>query len=120
MWFGRSQASLDVSILECGVDLLVRGAPYFHGFLIAREIKEREANRLLTPHGTLYKALHRMLRDGLLASEWEDAASAERESRPQRRLYRVTTAGQAALTAARATAASSETRLQSQTGPLTP
>ena len=38
---------------------------------------------------------------GLLESRWEDAAIAEAEGRPRRRLYRVTGLGEAALADAR-------------------
>jgi len=97
-----SLVPLELSILEAGIELVVRGAPYFHGFLIAKEIKEREDARLLTAHGTLYKALDRMQKAGLLESEWEDPAKAAADGRPRRRLYRVTAAGEAALAKARA------------------
>ena len=93
---------LEMSILDAGIELAVRGAPYFHGFLIAKEIKEREDARLLTAHGTLYKALDRMQKAGLLESEWEDPSIGAAEGRPRRRLYRVTMAGEAALANARA------------------
>lgn len=93
---------LELSILDAGIELAVRGAPYFHGFLIAREIKEREDARLLTAHGTLYKALDRMQKAGLLESEWEDPSVGAAEGRPRRRLYRVTMAGETALANARA------------------
>jgi DNA-binding PadR family transcriptional regulator len=97
-----SLVPLELSILEAGIELAVRGAQYFHGFLIAKEVKEREDARLLTAHGTLYKALDRMQKAGLLESEWEDPVAAAAEGRPRRRLYRVTVAGQAALAEARA------------------
>ena len=93
---------IELSILEAGIELRIRGAGYFHGFLIAKEIKEREGARLLTAHGTLYKALDRMEKAGLLESQWEDPAAAALESRPRRRLYLVTTAGEAALARAQA------------------
>ena len=96
-----SLVPLELSILEAGIELAVRGAPYFHGFLIAKEIKEREDARLLTAHGTLYKALDRMQKAGLLESEWEDPVAAAAAGRPRRRLYRVTVAGQTALANAR-------------------
>jgi DNA-binding PadR family transcriptional regulator len=104
-----SLVPLEVSILDAGIELAVRGAPYFHGFLIAKEIKEREDARLLTAHGTLYKALDRMQKAGLLESEWEDPVAAATEGRPRRRLYRVTLAGQAALAKARAPMATGAT-----------
>ena len=93
---------IELSILDTAIELRVRGAPYFHGFMIAREIKEREHARLLTAHGTLYKALDRMEKSGLLTSEWEDPGVAAHEGRPRRRFYSVTAAGEAALVRARA------------------
>ena len=92
---------IELSILETGIELRVRGLPFFYGFLIAKEIKERQEAKLLTAHGTLYKALDRMERAGLLDSRWEDPLVAAEQGRPRRRLYRVTAAGEAALAKAR-------------------
>ena len=94
----------EVSILAAGVDLRRDGATTFYGFSIAKEIREREGARRLTAHGTLYKALDRMERAGLLASCWEDPLVAARERRPRRRLYEVTSAGERALAKAQAEA----------------
>jgi len=88
---------LEESILDAGMGALRSGEPEFHGFSIAKAIKERDAARRLTAHGTLYKALARMERAGLLESRWEDPATAAAEQRPRRRLYRVTASGAAAL-----------------------
>ena len=88
---------LEVSILETGLDLRLRGSTSFHGFLIAKEIKDRQEARLLTAHGTLYRALDRLQRAGFLESEWEDPLVAASEGRPRRRFYWVTAAGEAAL-----------------------
>ena len=77
---------LELSILEAGIELKIRGLDSFHGFLLAKEMKEREAARLLTAHGTLYRALDRLQRSGFLESEWEDPLVAASESRPRRRL----------------------------------
>jgi PadR family transcriptional regulator len=52
------------------------------------------------PSGTVYPALSRLERDGLLRSSWEDEASAHGEGRPARRYYRITAAGSKALTEA--------------------
>ena len=62
----------------------------FHGYLIAKEIKEHADNRLLTAYGTLYRALGRLESMGLLTSRWEDAMIAADENRPRRRLSRHT------------------------------
>ena len=93
---------LEISILEAGIESAVRGAPEWHGFAMARAVKEQQDARMLTAHGTLYKALDRMERGGLLESRWEDPMHAAEERRPRRRLYRVTAVGAQVL--ARATA----------------
>ena len=83
-------------MLEVGLDLLGRGVEEFHGFLIAKEMKEKDETRMLTAHGTLYKALSRMQKAGLLDSRWEDPQVAEEENRPRWRLYHATATGQRA------------------------
>jgi DNA-binding PadR family transcriptional regulator len=45
------------------------------------------------PGGTVYPALSRFERDGLVASTWEPPEIARAEGRPPRRYYRVTRAG---------------------------
>jgi PadR family transcriptional regulator PadR len=91
---------LEISILSAAVDLAARGAPRFHGFLLAKDLKERDGARSLTAHGTLYKALDRLEKAGLLASFWEDPNAAADENRPRRRFYIVTPAGERALASA--------------------
>ena len=111
---------LEISVLEAGIAVAAQGAPYFHGFLIAKEMKEREDARLLTAHGTLYKALDRMQQAGLLESEWEDPLVAAQEGRPRRRLYRVTAVGETALAGVRAPMRTSATHSHRQAGPALP
>jgi PadR family transcriptional regulator, regulatory protein PadR len=84
---------IEQAILACALDLAAAGEPDFHGFAMARRIRDAGEARQLTAHGTLYKALARLERAGLLASCWEDPALAGAEGRPRRRLYRVTPAG---------------------------
>lgn len=86
-----------MSILEAALELRRAGESEFHGFGIAREVKARDEARALTAHGTLYKALGRMERAGLLESEWEDPDVAMGNGRPRRRLYCVTGLGERAL-----------------------
>ena len=88
--------------------------------MIAREVKERQDARLLTAHGTLYKALDRLRSAGLLESEWEDPVLAAQANRPRRRLYWVTAAGEAALANARVPVRKDATQRRPQTGPVTP
>ena len=95
---------IEVSILDAGLRARRRGAEEFHGFQLAHEIGERDGARMLTAHGTLYKALSRLAIAGLLESRWEDPNIGAAEGRPRRRLYRVTLAGVRALAEASGTA----------------
>lgn len=94
--------SIELPILETAIELRVRGARRFHGFMMAREIKQRQGARLLTAHGTLYKALDHLRKMGFLQSEWEDPLLAAQDGRPRRRFYSVTAAGEAAVVKANA------------------
>jgi PadR family transcriptional regulator PadR len=51
------------------------------------------------PSGTVYPALRRLERDGLIRSSWESQAVADAGQRPPRKYYRITRAGQATLAA---------------------
>jgi DNA-binding MarR family transcriptional regulator len=93
---------IEVDLLQAAIDLRADGHREFYGYLIASAMKDR-ASRSLTAHGTLYKALDRMEKAGLIKSRWEDPQIAASEERPRRRLYEVTAAGEAAMMAAVAT-----------------
>jgi DNA-binding PadR family transcriptional regulator len=54
------------------------------------------------PSGTVYPALRRLERAGLLRSGWEDAEEARSAGRPRRRTYRLTSRGREALPEAEA------------------
>ena len=89
---------LEASILEAGLDLRRRGLDAAHGFLLAKEMRDRASARLLTAYGTLYKALERLEKAGFLQSFWEGPPQiAADEGRPRRHFYRVTMAGETAL-----------------------
>jgi PadR family transcriptional regulator len=51
------------------------------------------------PSGTVYPALRRLERDGLIRSRWESETAAESEQRPARKYYKLTSAGRAILEA---------------------
>jgi DNA-binding PadR family transcriptional regulator len=74
----------------------------FHGYAIAREMRQGNEARRLIAHGTLYRALERLEDAGLLKSDMEDAIVAAAESRPRRRLYQVTAEGEQAYVSAAA------------------
>jgi PadR family transcriptional regulator len=54
------------------------------------------------PSGTVYPALRRLERAGLLRSGWEDLDRAREEGRPRRRTYALTPSGRDALAEAEA------------------
>lgn len=88
---------IEEAILAAGLDLGRIGVKEFHGFAVAKRMKDVGEAHQLTAHGTLYKALDRMKRGGLLESRWEDPSIAAEDGRPRRRLYRVTGLGERAL-----------------------
>ncbi len=77
------------SVQLCILSLLAEGRKY--GFQIIKELKDRSGNYLVLKEGTLYPALHRMEKRGLIVSEWT-----VEEDKP-RRYYAITPAGEAAL-----------------------
>ncbi len=62
-----------------------------HGYAIAETLRSRSQGGIDLPEGTLYPALHRLERAGLIASEWSE------QSGRRRRIYRLTAKGQRAL-----------------------
>lgn len=93
---------IERQILEASVLLRARGLDEAHGFLIARTIGDQAASRRLTAYGTLYKALDRLERAGLLESRWEEPQDAAEAARPRRRFYRITSMGESAMAEAQA------------------
>jgi PadR family transcriptional regulator PadR len=70
-----------------------RGVESFHGYLIATQLRELSDARRLTAYGTLYRALARLEKMGLMKSVWEDPQSAADAGRPRRRLYSISEEG---------------------------
>jgi DNA-binding PadR family transcriptional regulator len=64
-----------------------------HGYEVITRLRDRSDGAFELPEGTVYPALHRLEEAGLLASTW-DVVSGRR-----RRIYQLTTAGEAALAA---------------------
>ena len=87
---------LEIAICQTAVALRRRGATEFHGYEIAQKLADATAARLLTAYGTLYRALGRLEKMGLLRSRWEHPEIPARENRPGRRLYELTALGEAA------------------------
>src|SRR5580698_11442548 len=51
------------------------------------------------PSGTVYPAMRRLERDGLILSRWEQQSIADAEQRPPRKYYRLTRSGRTTLEA---------------------
>jgi PadR family transcriptional regulator, regulatory protein PadR len=62
-----------------------------HGYVILQRLKERSSGAFDLAEGTIYPALHRLERDGLLASTWST------DSGRRRRIYSVTRTGASSL-----------------------
>jgi len=59
-----------------------------HGYALVQHIKQRSNELLQVEEGSLYPALQRMLREGLVKAEWQISASNRKV-----RTYRITPAG---------------------------
>jgi PadR family transcriptional regulator PadR len=103
---------LERAICETAAGLHRSGVDEFHGYELAKRLGDIADKRLLTAYGTLYRALGRMEQMGLLKSRWEDPAIPARESRPGRRLYHLTAAGESAAREAAAADASAARRVR--------
>lgn len=64
-----------------------------HGYAVIESLRERSAGQFDLPEGTVYPALHRLERGGLIESEWDSGSGRKR------RVYRLTQEGKAALAA---------------------
>ena len=82
---------LEYRTLEACLDLEAASEPVY-GFALAQRMSAADGDHGLVGHGTLYKALSRLSKMGLLESKWE-IPSDEDQGRPRRRLYRVTGEG---------------------------
>ena len=63
-----------------------------HGYRIKLDVEERTGGSLSLGPGTLYEAIHRMLRDG-----WIAEAQATGEGSSRRRTYRITSDGRSRM-----------------------
>jgi PadR family transcriptional regulator PadR len=62
-----------------------------HGYRVIERLREQSAGAFDLPEGTVYPALHRLERDGLLQSSWTQ------DEPRRRRVYAITPAGRGAL-----------------------
>ena len=79
-----------------GLVLAALDAEPAHGYAIIQRLRLRSDEVFSLPEGTIYPALHRLERDGLIESTWTDASGR------RRRVYRITRTGRASLATRRA------------------
>ncbi|MBM7843647.1 MULTISPECIES: PadR family transcriptional regulator [Herpetosiphon] len=75
---------------------LIEQGPMY-GYLIAKEIRSLTDDVIDLKEGSLYPALHRLEKEGMIEGFWQ-----RREDGVDRRYYRITAAGQAVLDERRA------------------
>ena len=85
---------MNAETLKGHLDLLllaaVQSSPS-HGYAIADTLRARSDGAFNLPEGTLYPALHRLERAGLLSSSWSEVNGR------RRRVYQITRMGHRAL-----------------------
>jgi transcriptional regulator len=85
---------MNAETLKGHLDLLLLAAVEdrpAHGYAIAETLRSRSRDAFDLPDGTLYPALHRLERAGLLSSRWSEVNGR------RRRVYQLTLKGQRTL-----------------------
>jgi PadR family transcriptional regulator, regulatory protein PadR len=85
-----------VELLQGTLDMLILRTLLFgpaHGHQIAKHIEQSTDDVLRVDHGSLYPALHRLVRNGWIAAKWEKPKDRNREFK----FYRLTAAGRKQL-----------------------
>ena len=85
---------MNAETLKGHLDLLLLAAVQSrpaHGYAIADTLRARSDGAFDLPEGTLYPALHRLERAGLLSSQWSEVNGR------RRRVYQLTARGHRAL-----------------------
>ena len=88
-----------VELLQGTLDMLILRTLVFgpaHGHQIARHLQRTTEDLLQVEHGSLYPALHRLERKGLIAAKWEPAS---KDLKREFKYYRLTPAGKKQLVA---------------------
>jgi len=80
------QGTLDLLVLK------VVALQPLHGYAIAQRLQQISGDRVRVQQGSLYPALHRLERKGLLAADWKESDTGR-----EARFYRLTARGRAQL-----------------------
>lgn len=94
---GRDQQRLKGNLDLLLLSVLARGPA--HGYAVISALRDRSEGTFDLPEGTVYPALHRLERARLLSARWQRGENAGGGRR--RKVYVLTTAGEAALVAER-------------------
>ena len=92
----RARYQNRIELLQGTLDLLILQTLQWgpqHGYGIALAIQANSSDVLQVDTGSLYPALHRLERDGSVASEWKTS-----ENKQRVKVYRLTAAGRRRLT----------------------
>src|SRR5262249_49379287 len=95
--FMRKQKDEPIDMLQGTLDMLILRTLLFgpiHGHAIAKSIEQTSLDVLRVDHGSLYPALQRLERRGLVTAKWGTSGNNRRA-----RYYRLTAAGRKQLTA---------------------
>ncbi len=93
----RKQKDEPIDMLQGTLDMLILRTLLFgpiHGHAIAKSIEQTSQDVLRVDHGSLYPALQRLERRGLISAKWGTS-----ENNRRARYYRLTAAGRKQLTA---------------------
>jgi transcriptional regulator len=93
----RKQKDEPIDMLQGTLDMLILRTLLFgpiHGHAIAKSIEGASRDVLRVDHGSLYPALQRLERRGLITADWGVS-----ENNRRARYYRLTAAGRKTLTA---------------------
>jgi len=85
-----------IELLQGTLDMLILRTLLFgptHGHGIGKHIQRTSDEALQVEHGSLYPALHRLERQGWIASKWETTGGGR-----EMKFYRLTAAGRKQLT----------------------
>jgi transcriptional regulator len=84
-----------IEVLQGTLDMLILRTLQWgpqHGHGIGQALRARSENALQIEHGSLYPALHRLEKEGWLASDWKQS-----EANRRAKYYRLTAAGKRQL-----------------------
>jgi len=88
-----------IDLLQGTLDMLILRTLLFgpaHGHQIAKHIQRTSDEVLQVEHGSLYPALHRLERQGLISAKWE---APSKEVKREFKFYRLTATGRKHLNA---------------------